>query len=70
MRQDLQRRCIRRLDALHTSERLSGLRLPGFDLHTLRGKPRRYSLRVNGPWRISFEWQEGDAWRVDLEQYH
>jgi plasmid maintenance system killer protein len=25
---------------------------------------------VNGPWRITFEWAEGDALRVDLEQYH
>lgn len=33
-------------------------------------KPIRYSLHVNGPWCITFEWAEGDALRVDLEQYH
>jgi proteic killer suppression protein len=32
--------------------------------------PKRYAISVNGPWRITFEWMEGDAWRVDLEQYH
>jgi len=25
---------------------------------------------VNGPWCITFEFHNGDAWRVDLEQYH
>lgn len=28
-----------------------------------------HSLWVNGPWRITFEWIDGDACRVDLEQY-
>ena len=41
-----------------------------FGLHPLRGTPKRYALSVNGPWRITFEWVEADAWRVDLEQYH
>jgi hypothetical protein len=31
----------------------------------------RWAIDVNGPWRITFEWSEdGDAYRVDLEQYH
>lgn len=25
---------------------------------------------VSGPWRITFEFESGDAYRVDLEQYH
>ena len=33
-------------------------------------KPIRFALAVNGPWRITFEWEDGDALRVDLEQYH
>ena len=44
--------------------------IPGFGLHPLHGKPKRYAVSVNGPWRITFEWIDGDAWRVDLEQYH
>jgi plasmid maintenance system killer protein len=28
------------------------------------------SIHVNGPWSITFEWEKGDAFRVDLEQYH
>lgn len=66
----LHRRCLRRLDALDQAEALSELNLPGFDFHPLRGKPKRYSLHVNGPWCITFEWQPGEAYRVDFEQYH
>jgi proteic killer suppression protein len=31
---------------------------------------RRFDVFGNGPWCITFEWEEGDALRVDLEQYH
>ncbi len=67
---DLQARCLRRLDALDQAESPSDLRVPGFDFHALRGRPPRYSIHVNGPWCITFEWIDGDAVRVDLEQYH
>jgi toxin HigB-1 len=68
VRSDLVRR--RRISAMHRAEHVTALNIPGFDLHALRGKPPRYSLHVNGPWCITFEWRDGHAWRVDLEQYH
>jgi proteic killer suppression protein len=68
---DLQARVLRRLDALNGARGLIDMNLPGFDFHPLKGhKPTRYSLHVNGPWCITFEWADGDALRVDLEQYH
>ncbi len=70
MRQDLQSRSLRRLDALDQAESLTDLNVPGFNFHSLQGKPKRYSLHVNGPWCITFEWKDGDAFKVDLEQYH
>ena len=71
VRPDLQARILRRLDALNGARSLAELNMPGFDFHPLRGpKPTRYSLHVNGPWCITFEWADGDALRVDLEQYH
>ena len=70
VRPELQRRCLVRLDALDAAAKTDDLNLPGFDFHRLRGRPTRYSIHVNGPWCISFEWQDGDALRVDLEQYH
>ena len=65
---NLQSRCLRRLDALDRATSVGDLDLPGFDFHALRGRPKRYSLHVNGPWCVTFEWAEGDSRRVDLEQ--
>jgi proteic killer suppression protein len=70
VRPDLQARALRRLDALHGAGSLEELNVPGFNFHPLRGRPRRYSLHVNGPWCITFEWDDGDALGVELEQYH
>ncbi len=66
----LHRRTLRRLDVLDQAETQQELKVPGFDLHPLRGRPKRYSLLVNGPWCVTFEWHRGEAYRVDLEQYH
>ena len=70
VRQDLQTRCLQRLDVLDQAQTLQDVNRPGFDFHGLRGTPRRYSLHVNGPWCITFEWEDNEALRVDLEQYH
>jgi len=68
--QKLQTRALRRLDALEQADALTDLNVPGFDFHGLQGTPKRYSIHVNGPWCITFEWEDGDALRVDLKQYH
>lgn len=70
VRPDLASRVADRLNVLDAAERLTDLDVPGFHFHRLQGRPTRHSLRVNGPWRITFEWRDGEAWRVDLEQYH
>ena len=47
------------------------MNVPGFDFHALGGfKPTRYSVHVNGPWCITFEFNGENAARVDFEQYH
>jgi len=66
----LQERIKRRLRALHQARRPDDMNVPGFDFHRLRGKPVRYTVHVNGPWCVTFEWAGTDAIRVDLEQYH
>lgn len=66
----LRERCLVRLDALDRARAPEDMSVPGFDFHPLRGKPKRYSVHVNGPWCITFEFEDGDALRVDLEQYH
>ena len=66
----LQRRILVRLDAMEAATDLRQLGQPGFDFHPLHGRPKRYSIHVNGPWCLTFEWEDGNAKRVDLEQYH
>lgn len=67
----LHQRILRRLDRLDVAARPEEMNLPGFDFHPLRGfKPARFSVHVNGPWCITFEFEDGDAFRVDFEQYH
>jgi proteic killer suppression protein len=64
-------RILRRLDRLDAAAMPQEMNIPGFDFHALRGfKPTRYSVHVNGPWCITFEFEDGDACRVDFEQYH
>lgn len=64
-------RILRRLDRLDAAVVAEEMNLPGFDFHALRGrKPMRYTIHVNGPWCITFEFEGGNAHRVDLEQYH
>jgi len=70
VRHDLQTRCLRRLEVLDQAEVLTDLNVPGFNFHSLHGVPKRYGIHVNGPWCITFEWKQGEALRVDLEQYH
>jgi len=67
----LQTRILRLLDRLDVIARPEEMNIPGFDFHPLRGfQPTRYSVHINGPWCITFEFEDGDACRVDFEQYH
>lgn len=60
-----------RLDALDAATTAEDMNLPGFDYHQLQGKnPMRYTVHVNGPWCITFEFSNGNAYNVDFEQYH
>jgi toxin HigB-1 len=64
-------RILLRLDRLDVASTVAEMNVPGFDFHPLRGfTPTRYTVHVNGPWCITFEFADGDATRVDLEQYH
>lgn len=65
----LAERTLRRLDAMNAAKAPEALNIPGFDFHGLQGKPMRYSVHVNGPWCITFEWQGEDALKLDFENY-
>lgn len=67
----MQKRILVRLDRLAVAARPQEMNLPGFDFHSLRGfDPTRYTVHVNGPWCITFEFDGNHAAHVDFEQYH
>lgn len=67
----LHKRIILRLSRLDVLASLDELNLPGFDFHPLKGfRPTRYTVHINGPWCITFEFDGKNIVAVDLEQYH
>jgi proteic killer suppression protein len=57
---------------LASATRLEDLRNPpGNRLETLMGdRTGHYSIRVNDQWRVCFVWQDGDAYDVEVGDYH
>jgi toxin HigB-1 len=59
------------LAILDTAQSLQDIAVPGFGLHPLKGKAQgRWSIKVNGNWRLTFEFVEGDVFVLDYEDYH
>lgn len=57
------------LDAAHDLEDL--LVFPGNRLEALKGsRAGQHSIRINDRWRICFIWREGDAYEVEIVDYH
>lgn len=68
---DLLKRLMPRLAALRAARTLAELNQPGFDFHPLVGaEPQRYSIHVNGNWCLTFEFDNGQVLRLNLEDYH
>jgi proteic killer suppression protein len=71
---DLQRAAWKKLAILHAAGALQDLRVPprgGNRLEKLSGRREgQYSIRVNDQWRICFEWRGGDAYSVEITDYH
>jgi len=59
------------LIALETAQVIGDMDIPGFKLHPLKGSERgRWSIWVNGNWRVTFEFRDGQAYLLDYEDYH
>ena len=63
---------LRRLRLIHNAASLMDLRVPpGNRLETLKGdRAGAYSIRINGQYRICFRWKDGDAYDVEVTDYH
>lgn len=59
------------LGLLNDAEDISDMRIPGYDLHPLKGdKKGLWAVKVNGNWRVVFRFENGDAYVVDYVDYH
>lgn len=68
----LQRAALRKLLLLDAAQSLDDLRVPpGNRLEKLAAdREGQYSIRINEQWRICFAWRDGDAFEVEIVDYH
>ncbi len=70
--QNIQRIARKKLVILDAASGLNDLRIPpGNQLEALKGDRKgQYSIRINDQWRICFKWRSGDAYDVEITDYH
>ncbi|MCY3564402.1 MAG: type II toxin-antitoxin system RelE/ParE family toxin [Acidimicrobiia bacterium] len=70
--EDIQRRAQRKLMILNNAMNLEDLRIPpGNRLKALSGdRAGQHSIRINDQWRICFLWIDGNAYQVEIVDYH
>jgi len=70
--QGIQRIAFRKLRMLHHALSLEDLRVPPANrLEALKGDRKgQHSIRINDQWRVCFIWQDGDAFGVEIVDYH
>ena len=69
---EIQQVALRKLKMLNRSKNLQDLRVPPANrLERLKGgRKGQYSIRINDQWRICFRWDRGDAYEVEIVDYH
>ena len=69
---DIARRALRKLTAIEQTQQVELLKVPpGNRLHVLEGnRLGQYSVSVNDQWRICFRFDDGDAYDVEICDYH
>lgn len=69
---DIQNIAMRKLWILDAATDLNSLRIPPSNrLEALHGdRNGQHSIRINKQWRICFKWHEGDAYEVEITDYH
>jgi len=59
------------LAALDTAQSVEDMDIPGFRLHRLKGKKKGlWAIDVSGNWRLTFRFDEGNAYIINYEDYH
>ena len=70
--QNIQHVVRKKLIMLDAATELNALRIPpGNRLKTLKDNRKgQHSIRINDQWRICFKWKSGDAYDVEITDYH
>lgn len=69
--QAIERVARRKLRMLDAAIRLEDLNAPGNHLEALsRDRASQHSIRINDQWRLCFIWKDGDAYAVEIVDYH
>ncbi|MFQ5615159.1 MAG: type II toxin-antitoxin system RelE/ParE family toxin [Anaerolineales bacterium] len=70
--QSIQQTALRKLRMLKNAKSVQDLRAPpGNRLEKLSGDRKgQHSIRINDQWRICFKWHKGDAYEVEITDYH
>lgn len=68
----IQRTALRKLWMIDAAQTINDLRVPPANhLEQLKGnKQGQHSIRINDQWRICFKWHQGDAYEVEITDYH
>jgi toxin HigB-1 len=69
---DLERRGFKKLAILNAAVTLDNLKVPpGNQLEALRGnRTGHHSIRINDQYRVCFDWRDGNAFDVEIVDYH
>jgi proteic killer suppression protein len=69
---DIQQVALRKLRMINNAKNLSDLRIPPANrLEKLIGdREGQHSIRINDQWRVCFIWREGNAYDVEITDYH
>ncbi|MCL6473133.1 MAG: type II toxin-antitoxin system RelE/ParE family toxin [Firmicutes bacterium] len=69
---DIQQVALRKLRMINNAKSLNDLRIPPANrLERLKGdREGRLSIRINDQWRICFRWRGGDAYEIEITDYH
>ncbi|WP_304224361.1 type II toxin-antitoxin system RelE/ParE family toxin [Gracilinema caldarium] len=69
---DIQRIAKRKLIHIHAAKLIEDLKIPpGNRLEKLTGNRKGYwSIRINDQWRICLKWDNGNAFNVEIVDYH
>jgi proteic killer suppression protein len=69
--QEFEKRIRVRLNVIDSATNIDDIKLPSYNLHELQGnREGTWSIKVSGNWRITFRFEENDAYDIDLEDYH